>query len=119
VELHPTFRQPATVERSRAHGIVPEAYSPLGQGADLEAPAVVGIANELGVTPGQVVLRWQVQHGVILIPKSVNPERMATNLDLFSFSLTEAQMADIDALDSPDGRIGADPATASFTQFRS
>lgn len=119
VELHPTFSQPTTVERSRAHGIVPEAYSPLGQGADLEAPAVVGIANELGVTPGQVVLRWQVQHGVILIPKSVNPERMATNLDLFSFSLTEAQMADIDALDSPDGRIGADPATASFTQFRS
>lgn len=119
VELHPTFRQRATVERSRAHGIVPEAYSPLGQGVDLEAPAVVGIANELGVTPGQVVLRWQVQHGVILIPKSVNPERMATNLDLFSFSLTEAQMADIDALDSPDGRIGADPATASFTQFRS
>jgi diketogulonate reductase-like aldo/keto reductase len=119
VELHPTFHQPATVERSQAHGIVPEAYSPLGQGADLEAPAVVAIANELGVTPGQVVLRWQVQHGVILIPKSVNPERMATNLDLFSFSLTEAQMADIDALDSPDGRIGADPATASFTQFRS
>lgn len=119
VELHPTFSQPTTVERSRAHGIVPEAYSPLGQGADLEAPAVVGIASELGVTPGQVVLRWQVQHGVILIPKSVNPERMATNLDLFSFSLTEAQMADIDALDSPSGRIGADPATASFTQFRS
>lgn len=119
VELHPTFSQPTTVERSRVHGIVPEAYSPLGQGADLEAPAVVGIANELGVTPGQVVLRWQVQHGVILIPKSVNPERMATNLDLFSFSLTEEQMADIDALDSPDGRIGADPATASFTQFRS
>lgn len=118
VELHPTFSQPTTVERSRAHGIVPEAYSPLGQGADLEAPAVVGIANELGVTPGQVVLRWQVQHGVILIPKSVNPERMATNLDLFSFSLTEAQMADIDALDWPTGRIGADPATASFTQFR-
>lgn len=118
IELHPTFRQAATVERSRAHGIVPEAYSPLGQGADLEASAVVQIANELGVTPGQVVLRWQVQHGVILIPKSVNPERMATNIDLFSFSLTEAQMADIDALHTPDGRIGADPATASFTQFR-
>jgi diketogulonate reductase-like aldo/keto reductase len=119
VELHPTFRQSATVERSRAHGIVPEAYSPLGQGADLEAPAVVRIADELGVTPGQVVLRWQVQHGVILIPKSVNPERMATNIDLFSFSLTDAQMSDIDALHAPEGRIGADPATASFTQFRS
>ena len=119
VELHPTFRQPATVERTRAGGIVPEAYSPLGQGADLEAPAVVRIANELGVTPGQVVLRWQVQHGVILIPKSINPERMATNIDLFSFSLSEAQMSDINALDTPEGRIGSDPATAAFTQFRS
>jgi diketogulonate reductase-like aldo/keto reductase len=118
VELHPTFRQPETVERSRAHGIVPEAYSPLGQGTDLEAPAVVRIANELGVTPGQVVLRWHVQHGVILIPKSVNPERMATNIDLFSFSLNEAQMSDINALHTPDGRIGSDPATAAFTQFR-
>ena len=119
VELHPTFRQPATVERTRAGGIVPEAYSPLGQGADLEEPAVVRIANELGVTPGQVVLRWQVQHGVILIPKSINPERMATNIDLFSFSLSEAQMSDINALDTPEGRIGSDPATAAFTQFRS
>ncbi|MFD2793938.1 aldo/keto reductase [Promicromonospora vindobonensis] len=118
VELHPTFRQPETVERSRANGIVPEAYSPLGQGADLEAPAVVRIANELGVTPGQVVLRWQVQHGVILIPKSVSPERMATNIDLFSFTLSEAQMSDINALHTPDGRIGSDPATAAFTQFR-
>jgi diketogulonate reductase-like aldo/keto reductase len=119
VELHPTFRQPATVERSQAHGIAPEAYSPLGQGADLEASAVARIAAELGVTPGQVVLRWHVQHGVILIPKSVNPERMATNIDLFSFALSEAQMADIDALHSPGGRIGADPAVASFTQIRS
>lgn len=105
VELHPTFRQPATVERGRAHGIAPEAYSPLGRGADLAAPAVVRIAEELGVTPGQVVLRWQVQHGVILIPKSVNSERMATNIDLFSFSLSAAQMSDIDALHSADGRI--------------
>ena len=119
VELHPTYRQPATVERTRAHGILPEAYSPLGRGADLEAPAVVRIANELGVTPGQVVLRWHVQHGVILIPKSVNPERMATNIDLFSFSLNEAQMSDINALHTADGRIGSDPAAAAFSQFKS
>ena len=119
VEIHPTFRQPETVERSRAHGTVPEAYSPLGRGADLDAPTVVRIANELGVTPSQVVLRWHVQHGVILIPKSVNPERMATNIDLFSFSLSEAQMSDINALHTPDGRIGTDPAVAAFTQFRS
>ena len=119
VEIHPAFRQPATVERSRAHGIVPEAYSPLGRGADLDVPTVVRIANELGVTPSQVVLRWHVQHGVILIPKSVNPERMATNIDLFSFSLSEAQMSDINALHTPDNRIGTDPAIAAFTQFRS
>ena len=119
VEIHPTFRQPATVERSRAHGIVSEAYSPLGRGADLEAPTVVRIANELGVTPSQVVLRWHLQHGVIMIPKSVDPERMATNIDLFSFSLGEAQISGINALHTPDGRLGTDPAIAAFTQFRS
>ena len=118
VEIHPTFRQPATVERSRAHGLVPEAYSPLGQGADLGAPSVIRIASELGVTPGQVVLRWQVQHRMVLIPKSVNPERMASNIDLFAFELSEDQMSEIDTLHAPSGRIGADPAVAAFTQLR-
>ncbi len=117
VEIHPTFQQPATQDASRAAGIAVEAYSPLGQGADLDHPVVTGIADGHGVTPGQVVLRWHVQQGTIVIPKTVSPERMATNFDLFGFELTDADMAAISDLDSHE-RIGADPDTATFTQFR-
>lgn len=117
VELHPTFQQPATQTASRAAGVAVEAWSPLGQGADLDNPAVTGIADRLGVTPGQVVLRWHVQQGIIVIPKSVTPERIRGNIDLFGFELTDDDMRAISALDS-DQRIGADPAEAAFTQYR-
>lgn len=117
IEIHPTFQQPATQAASRAAGIAVEAYSPLGQGKDLDDPAVTAIAERLGVSTGQVVLRWHVQQGTIVIPKSVTPERIAGNLDLFSFELSEEDMAAISALDT-DERIGADPATAAFTQVR-
>lgn len=118
IEVHPTFQQPATQEASRRAGIAVEAYSPLGQGADLDDPVVTAIADRLGVTPAQVVLRWHLQQGIIVIPKSVNPQRMRENLDLFGFELTDEDMAAITGLDTPN-RIGADPATAAFTQFRS
>jgi diketogulonate reductase-like aldo/keto reductase len=118
IELHPTFQQRPTQEASRKAGIAVEAYSPLGQGADLDDPVVTAIADRLGVTPAQVVLRWHVQQGTIVIPKSVNPQRMRQNIDLFGFELTDEDMAAISGLDSPH-RIGADPATAAFTQFRS
>jgi len=118
IELHPTFQQRPTQEASRKAGIAVEAYSPLGQGADLDDPVVTAIADRLGVTPAQVVLRWHVQQGTIVIPKSVNPQRMRENIDLFGFELTDEDMAAISGLDSPH-RIGADPATAAFTQFRS
>lgn len=118
IEIHPTFQQPGTQDASRAAGIAVEAYSPLGQGKDLDAEAVTAVAERLGVTTGQVVLRWHVQQGTIVIPKSVTPERIASNLDLFSFELTEEDVAAISALDSEE-RIGADPATADFTQVRS
>lgn len=117
IELHPSYQQPRTQDATRAAGIAVEAYSPLGQGKDLHDPTVTGIAERLGVTPGQVVLRWHVQQGTIVIPKSVTPERMATNLDVFSFELTDEDMAAVSALDT-DELIGADPATASFTQIR-
>lgn len=117
IEIHPTFQQPATQAASRAAGIAVEAYSPLGQGKDLQDSAVTAIAERLGVSTGQVVLRWHVQQGTIVIPKSVTPERIAGNLDLFSFELSDEDMAAISALDT-DERIGADPATASFTQVR-
>jgi len=119
VEVHPTFQQAAVQQRCRELGIAVEAYSPLGRGADLGAPAVVAAATELGVTPAQVVLRWAVQQGRIVIPKSLSAERQATNLDVFSFALSAEQVASIDALEAGvEGRTGADPATASFTQFR-
>jgi 2,5-diketo-D-gluconate reductase A len=118
IELHPTFQQPATQSASRAAGTAVEAYSPLGQGADLDHPTVTGIAERLGVTPGQVVLRWHLQQGVIVIPKSVTPQRVRDNIDLFGFELSEEDMAAVTALDSAE-RIGADPATATFTQLRS
>jgi len=119
IEVHPTFQQTALQQRCRELGVAVEAYSPLGRGGDLEAAAVVAAATELGVTPAQVVLRWSVQQGRVVIPKSMSAERQATNLDVFSFELTPEQMAAIDALESGvEGRTGADPATASFTQFR-
>ncbi|MEN5072787.1 aldo/keto reductase [Isoptericola cucumis] len=119
MEVHPTFQQVDVQQTCRALGIAVEAYSPLGRGGDLDAPAVVAAATELGVTPAQVVLRWAVQQNRIVIPKSMSVERQATNMDLFSFELSEEQMAQIDALESGvDGRTGADPATAAFTQFR-
>ncbi|MCA5891792.1 aldo/keto reductase [Isoptericola sp. NEAU-Y5] len=119
VEVHPTFQQAEVQARCRALGVTVEAYSPLGRGADLGAAAVVAAATELGVTPAQVVLRWAVQQGRVVIPKSMSVERQATNIDVFSFELSPAQTAQLNALESGvEGRTGADPATASFTQFR-
>ncbi|MCC2333291.1 aldo/keto reductase [Cellulomonas wangsupingiae] len=117
VEVHPTFQQRPTQDASAQHGIAVEAYSPLGQGKDLESDAVTSVAERLGVTTGQVVLRWHVQAGRVVIPKSVTPERIRSNLDLFSFELTDDDVAAIDALETHT-RIGADPATAAFSQMR-
>ncbi|MHA7134343.1 aldo/keto reductase [Oerskovia turbata] len=116
IEVHPTYQQCATQEATRAAGIAVEAYSPLGRGADLDHPAVTAIAQAHGVTPAQAILRWHVQADRIVIPKSVSPERIATNIDLFGFELSAAEVAAIDALDS-DARLGSDPATAAFSQY--
>jgi 2,5-diketo-D-gluconate reductase A len=118
IEIHPTFTNEAVVAATRAKGIAVEAYSPLGQGKDLGSGAVTELAATYGKTPAQIVLRWHLQQGTIVIPKSVTPERMAENLDVFDFSLTGADLAAISALNA-DARIGADPATADFPQTRS
>lgn len=109
IELHPTFQQREVVAATRGHGIDVEAYTPLGRGDfDLEAPQ--RWAAELGRTPAQVVLRWHLQHGHILFPKSVTPSRIAENFDVFDFELPKAAMDDLDALDSGN-RCCPDPAT--------
>ncbi|GAA2230758.1 aldo/keto reductase [Promicromonospora sukumoe] len=117
IELHPTFQQADVAAACRAHGIAVEAYSPLGQGADLGHPSVTAIADELGVTPAQVILRWHVDRGRVVIPKSVSPVRMRANASLEGVALTADHLAAIDALDSAE-RIGGDPRTFSISQIR-
>ncbi len=91
------------VEACRRHGIVPEAYSPLGTGRHLANRRVTEIAARVGRTPAQVLLRWCVQHGVPIIPKSVHRERIAENAQIFDFTLPDEDMATLDALDRTRG----------------
>ena len=116
IELHPTFQQRELAAKSRSHGIAVEAYSPLGQGADLESETVTGLAEKHGATPAQIVLAWHLATGNIVIPKSVRPERIRENLAAASLQLTPDEVAAISALDA-GARIGADPAVAAFSQM--
>ncbi|MER7917008.1 MULTISPECIES: aldo/keto reductase [unclassified Streptomyces] len=111
IELHPHLQQHAAREYHAEHGIRTEAWSPLGQGKGLlEVPAIVAIAQKHNRTPAQVVLRWHVQQGTIVIPKSVTPSRIKENIEVFDFSLDAEDLAAIGALNE-DRRIGPDPAT--------
>lgn len=118
IEVHPSFQQRTAQDASRQAGLEVEAYAPIGQGEDLELPVVKEIAAELGVTPAQAVIRWHLQEGRIVLPKSATPERIVSNADIFGFELDERQMVAISGLDS-DVRMFPDPQTAEFTQFRS
>jgi 2,5-diketo-D-gluconate reductase A len=93
----PRQHDPRLLEDHRARGVVVEGYSPL-KGSRLRDPVLTGIATGHGVTPAQVVLRWHVEHGIPVIPKSATRERIAANLDLFGFALTAEETARIDAL---------------------
>ena len=109
VELHPHLAQPALRGYHAAHGIVTEAWSPLARGGDvLTDPAVGEIAAAHGRTPAQVVLRWHLQLGTVVIPKSVTPSRIAENIAVFDFELTPAELERISALDTGT-RIGPAP----------
>jgi 2,5-diketo-D-gluconate reductase A len=110
VELHPFFQQ-AGLRREHADlGIATEAWSPLAQGEVLDVPVITRIAEAHDRTPGQVVIRWHLQLGNIVIPKSVTPERIEQNLAAFDFELNTDEMSDIEALDAGK-RIGPDPDT--------
>lgn len=113
IELHPYFQQRALRELHSEHGIVTEAWGPLGQGKSdlLENNAITSIATARGVSPAQVVLAWHIAHGIVALPKSVTPSRIVENLEAAEIELTAEEVAAIDALDRPDGRGGADPAT--------
>jgi 2,5-diketo-D-gluconate reductase A len=110
VELHPRLQQPGLRREHADLGIVTEAWSPLAQGALLDDPVIRGLAEAHGRTPAQVVLRWHLQLGNVVIPKSVTPERIEENFDLFGFELDAADMEAVAALDRGE-RIGPDPDT--------
>jgi 2,5-diketo-D-gluconate reductase A len=115
IELHPYFRNAAVADYGRTHGIATEAWSPIAQGAVLGDPVITAIARRLGATPAQVVLRWHIQHGNIVFPKSVTPSRIIENLDIFGFELDPGDLAAIDALDrGEDGRTGMHPDTFAW-----
>jgi 2,5-diketo-D-gluconate reductase A len=113
IELHPAHQQPAVVEFAARHGIAIESWGPLGQGKYplLENPAVADAAAAHGATPAQVVIRWHLQRGFIVFPKSNRRERMAENFDVFGFELTDDEVEAITALEGAyDGRLGPDPS---------
>jgi 2,5-diketo-D-gluconate reductase A len=110
IELHPYFQNREVSAYGEAHGIATEAWSPIAQGAVLDDPAITAIAERLERTPAQVVLRWHIQHGYIVFPKSVTPERIRENFALFDFELDPGDMERIDSLDRGEaGRNGPHP----------
>ncbi|MGU3498900.1 aldo/keto reductase [Mycobacterium sp. C31M] len=114
IELHPRLPQQELRDLHAELGIATESWSPLGQGGLLDDPAVATVAEAHGKTPAQVLIRWHLQLGNIVIPKSVNPDRIASNFDVFDFELSAADVASIATLDDGN-RLGPDPRTFNFT----
>ena len=110
IELHPTFQPDDLINHCADLGVAVESWSPLGQAADLAEPVITGIAGRLGATPAQVVIRWHLDRGFIVIPRSKNPERIASNFGALDVQLSAEDRAAIDALNASN-RLGPDPAT--------
>lgn len=115
VEVHPEFGNKDVRDANRAHQVATEAWSPIGQGRVLANPVIGEIAARLGRTPAQVTLRWHIERGDIVFPKSMHVERMRENFAIFDFSLSPDDVAAISALDQGEaGRIGPNPSTFDF-----
>ncbi|MCW2783932.1 MAG: aldo/keto reductase [Marmoricola sp.] len=112
IEVHPYFGNEAVRAADAAAGILTEAWSPIAQGAVLDDPVITGIADRIGRTPSQVTLRWHIERGDIVFPKTVSIERMRENAAIFDFELSDADRDAITALDrGEDGRRGPNPST--------
>ena len=110
IELHPYFQQRTLRDFHDLHGIVTEAWSPIARGRVADDSTIKSIAAAHGRTPAQVTLRWEIQHDIVVIPKTVTPERIIANIDVFDFELGSDEMAAIDALDDvASGRMGPVP----------
>src|SRR5277367_739767 len=114
IELHPKFQQKGLRAFHDQKGIKTESWSPLGRGGLLSEAALVEIAAKRRKTPAQVVIRWHLDSGLIVIPKTVRIERLRENVGALAFRLDDDDIGRIEALDSPAGRIGPDPATSAF-----
>jgi 2,5-diketo-D-gluconate reductase A len=114
IELHPDFEQHELRKTHARLRISTQSWSPLGQGQLLDNPVIGKIASKYDRTPAQIIIRWHIQSGLIVIPKSVTPSRIVENFKVFDFALDETDLETIGKLDNPKGRIGPDPLTASF-----
>jgi len=115
IEVHPYLTNEAVRSYGREHGIATEAWSPIAQGAVLDDPTITKIAEKVGKTPAQVVLRWHIQRGDIVFPKSVTPSRIKENFEIFDLELGSEDMEGISALDRGEqGRTGAHPDTFAY-----
>lgn len=114
IELHPDFQQTEARAWHDKHRIVTQSWSPLGQGKLLENPVVAQVAAKHGRTPAQVIIRWHIDNGLVVIPKSVTPSRIAENFKVFDFKLDAEDMATLARLEKDGKRIGPDPKTATF-----
>jgi 2,5-diketo-D-gluconate reductase A len=110
IELHPRLQQAELRAWHADHGVITEAWSPLAQGELLDDKTILAIAERHGKTPAQAILRWHLQLGNVVFPKSVTPERIRENIELFDFELSDAEMAEFERLDRRE-RIGPDPGT--------
>ncbi|MGH3413460.1 MAG: aldo/keto reductase [Marmoricola sp.] len=115
VELHPFFANTDVRAADEKRGILTEAWSPIAKGQVVEDPVIGRIARETGRTPSQVTLRWHLQRGNIVFPKTTHQERMRENFEVFDFELSDADLAAIDGLDrGAAGRLGPDPDEFDF-----
>ena len=114
IELHPRFQQRDKREFHARNNIRIESWSPLGSGRLLQDPAIESIARKHGKSVAQTIIRWHLQEGLIVIPKSVHKERIVSNFDVVGFELDAEDLKTIKGMDSPDGRNGPNPATAAF-----
>jgi len=114
IELHPRFQQRDKREFHAKHDIKIESWSPLGSGRLLADPTLEKIASKHGKSVAQIIIRWHLQEGLVVIPKSIHQERIAGNFDVFDFELDAEDMQTIRGMDSADARTGPDPATAAF-----
>jgi 2,5-diketo-D-gluconate reductase A len=114
IELHPDFQQKTVQDVHRKLNIVTESWSPLGQGKFITNPVIGQIAKKHGKTPAQVIIRWHIDSGLVVIPKSVTPSRIEENFKVFDFKLDAEDMAAVAKLDAAGARMGPDPYTAKF-----